>query len=239
MKKLVAALVSLCVVAAPAHAASLRFDAVPQQGVSAVKWLGSTKLVQQRTLGRVSVVPRGLERGKLAFDVEVHNYSDRSAFFGQESVDVSSADQSLAPATAWDAERDARRKATWTRIGVAVAMVALVGLAVAAGGAPTAGQSLYIPSAPRRAGPGRRLRDRSSRNHQRALAPPLQRPHPSGASQRRAARPRSQLDGALQRRGLSLQLHAQRSLSRAPHSPYRPLPASLRSISDRCGSAAS
>ncbi|HZG10303.1 MAG TPA: hypothetical protein VEZ70_15135 [Allosphingosinicella sp.] len=153
MKKLVAALVSLCVVAAPAHAASLRFDAVPQQGVSAVKWLGSTKLVQQRTLGRVSVVPRGLERGKLAFDVEVHNYSDRSAFFGQESVDVSSADQSLAPATAWDAERDARRKATWTRIGVAVAMVALVGLAVAAGGAPTAGQSLYIPSAPRRAAP--------------------------------------------------------------------------------------
>jgi hypothetical protein len=151
MKKLVAALVSLCVVAAPAHAASLRFDAVPQQGVSAVKWLGSTKLVQQRTLGRVSVVPRGLERGKLAFDVEVHNYSDRSAFFGQESVDVSSADQSLAPATARDAERDARRKATWTRIGVAVAMVALVGLAMAAGGAPSAGQSLYIPSAPRRA----------------------------------------------------------------------------------------
>jgi hypothetical protein len=151
MKKMVAALVSLGMVAAPAQAGSLRFDAVPQDGVSTVKWLGATKMMQQRTLGRVSVVPRGLEGGKLAFDVEVHNLSDRAAFFGHDSVEVSTADQKLSPATARDAERDARRKATWTRIGVAVAMVALVGLAMAAGGAPSAGQSLYIPSAPRRA----------------------------------------------------------------------------------------
>jgi hypothetical protein len=150
MKKMVAALVSLGMVAAPAQAGPLRFDAVPQDGVSTVKWLGATKMMQQRALGRVSVVPRGLEGGKLAFDVEVHNFSDRAAFFGHDSVEVSTADQTLTLATG-KIDSDARKKAMWTKVGVTVAMIALLGVATALSGSPAAAQNFYSPPAPRRA----------------------------------------------------------------------------------------
>jgi hypothetical protein len=134
-KKSIAALLAVCLAASPGSAARLSFEAVPQDGVSSVRWLGSTKMIQQKAAGRVSVVPRGLEGGKLAFDVEVHNLSDRTAFFGQDSVDVRTGQQALKPSAARAAERTGKRSSTLAKVGVAVVMIALVGVAAYAAGA--------------------------------------------------------------------------------------------------------
>ena len=134
-RKSIAALLAVCLAASPGSAARLSFEAVPQEGVSAVRWLGSTKMTQQKAAGRVSVVPRGLEQSRLAFDVEVHNLSDRTAFFGQQSVDVRTGEQALKPSSGKAVERTAKRSATLAKVGVAVVMIALVGVAAYAAGA--------------------------------------------------------------------------------------------------------
>jgi hypothetical protein len=152
MNRVFAGIVCAAVLAAPAQAGPLRFAAAPQDGVTTVQWLGNPKLIQQRQLGKVSVVPRGLERGRMAFEIEVHNLSDRAAFFGQDSVEVHAADEALALANPQRIERQAKKSATWTRIGVAVAMIALVGVAAAASGPRAAGRNYFYmpPAAPRR-----------------------------------------------------------------------------------------
>jgi hypothetical protein len=148
-RKTIAAVLAVCLAASPASAARLSFEAVPQDGVSAVRWLGSTKMTQQKAVGRVSVVPRGLEGGKLAFDVEVHNLSDRTAFFGQDSVEVRTGEQALKPSSTKTVERTAKRNSTLAKVGVAVVMIALVGVAAyAAGARGPAPRRAYIPPLP-------------------------------------------------------------------------------------------
>ncbi len=150
MNRFLGAILCAAVAAAPAQAGTLRFAAAPREGVTAVQWLGHPKLIQQRGLGKVSVVPRGLERGRMAFEIEVHNLSDRAAFFGQDSVEVHAADEALALADPGRIERQARKRATWVKIGVAVAMIALVGVAAAASGGRNAGRTAYYMPPPRR-----------------------------------------------------------------------------------------
>lgn len=146
IRKTLAALLAFSLVSAPANAARLSFEAVPQDGVSTVRWLGSTKMIQQKGAGRVAVVPRGVEQGKLAFDVEVHNLGDRAAFFGHESVEVRTDEQALKPSSASAVDRKAKRNATLGRVGVAVVMIALVGIAAYAGGARSvAPQHVFVP----------------------------------------------------------------------------------------------
>ncbi len=132
MNKLIAAITAAALLAVPAEAGRLNLQAVPQDGVSTVKWMGATKVIQQRDRGMVSIVPRGMEQGRLAFEVEVHNLGAEAAVFGHSNVEVRTADQVLGIATPGKIEQDARRQATWTRIGVGLAMVALVGIAAAA-----------------------------------------------------------------------------------------------------------
>lgn len=151
MKTCLVGILSISLLAAPAQAAELSFEALPQQGASTVQWMGAPKMIQQRQHGVVSVAPRGLEQGRLAFDVEVRNLDDRAAIFGQDSVEVRTADQALALASPGRLATDAQKKATWSRIGIGVMMVALVGLAAAARGARGIGPTYFVtPPDPRR-----------------------------------------------------------------------------------------
>ena len=152
MNRYIAGVACAALLAVPAQAAPLRWEAAPQDGVTAVQWLGHPKLTRQSRLGKVAVVPRGMERGRLAFDIEVHNLSDRAAFFGQESVEVHAATETLELAAPQRAERVAGNKAKWVRIGVAVALVALIGVAAMARSPRTASRDpLFIAPPLRRA----------------------------------------------------------------------------------------
>lgn len=151
MNKYCTFIVAASLVSAPAQAGRLSFEAMPQQGVSTVEWLGSPKMIQQRERGKVSVVPRGLEKGRMVFDVEVQNLSEQPTLFGQDSVEVRAADQALALASPAAADRQPGKPSTWKRIGVGLVMVALVGVAAAvAGGAPGVPPTYLVPSPARR-----------------------------------------------------------------------------------------
>ena len=149
MKKFVAAIVCAAVLTAPVQAGGLAFEAVPQEGVTSVRWLGAPKLIQQRQRGRVTVAPRGIEKGRLAFDVEVHNLGEGAAVFGPENVEVHAADETLSLDSRARMEQRAKSKAKWTRIGVTVALVALVGVAAFATRSNAPHHSHYLPK-PRR-----------------------------------------------------------------------------------------
>jgi hypothetical protein len=149
MKKILAGIVAVSLLAAPAQAGGLTFEAVPQDGASTTLWLGAPKTIQQRERGKVSVVPRGIEQGRLAFDVEVHNLGEGAAFFGHESVEVEAADRPLALANLDRA--GAKNKVNWGRVGATVVLVALVGAAAMAMKPEITRTSYYTTRSPARA----------------------------------------------------------------------------------------
>lgn len=147
MRKFVAAALAVSLLAGPARA-ELRFEAVPQAGDSVVEWLGSPQIIRKGERGSVSVTPRGVERGRFAFDVEVQNLDAASAFFGRENIFVRTDGGELGIAPSEQAKQASERSA-WSQIGIALATVALVGIAaaVAGGGAAGAGHTyFYTPS---------------------------------------------------------------------------------------------
>lgn len=149
MKNVLAGIVAVSLLAAPAQAGGLAFEAVPREGASTILWLGAPRTIQQRERGKVSVVPRGVEKGRLAFDVEVHNLANGAAFFGHESVEVHAADRPLALARLDRTE--AKKKVNWGRIGATVVLVALVGVAAAAMKPEITRTSYYTTRSPARA----------------------------------------------------------------------------------------
>lgn len=144
MKKLVAAVVSACLVVAPAWA-ERRVDValVPAEGTGVRFSQGVATFDQRREHGAVQLTPLGLDHGRLTFGVVVLNLGPGSDDFGVEDIHAAAAGQDLPVLTRERLDQMARNRAGWAQF--AVALAAGLGAAAAASSHDTYRATTYTP----------------------------------------------------------------------------------------------
>jgi hypothetical protein len=81
---------------------------------------GSPTLMLERKNGAVALTPLPMDHGSISFAVVVYNDSDRVADFGTTNISATAGDQTIGAFTESELESSAKRRATWSAVGIAL-----------------------------------------------------------------------------------------------------------------------